>query len=559
MIVSTGKKPIRIPSLWTIVLLIAVMFSMLGWAAPGTISAHAALTGTAPAADARLEQAPAEVKLTFNEPLESELYSISVWNARGKEIGGGKATLSEDRRELTKPLPKTGTGVYTVSYRVISADGHPVEGAYIFTVGNPPASEEVPLFPIEGHELHEGNHAGHHNSQVSWDMSLREYVQFGVRIAYYAALLMLAGWVLWTALLPRGSQELQTSMKDGLLQAQRAQLLLLLLYVFVHGLALVDTGGTNLWLKLLTGTDVGRSWLISLVWSMLGFVLIGRNKIIDAVWMLGLLGAKAMTGHAAGFDPKVYTVGLNFLHLFGSAVWVGGVTLLMLQWRKLGEVKSLYVASVSRGALWSIVLLIVTGILSTLAFLPKIEYVLYTQWGEFLIVKTVLVLIVLIIGAYIRGRMKRNKPLSELLKLDAVVMALIIAVVGIFTYISPLPANEPFYYHEMGEKQHGTMSISPNVPGTNEFIVKVFLPENTGEPKNITLRLHPLDKPESGAITVPVKPYKDEEVDSFTGFTKYTYKVSGPYLPFAGKWLVELRVQDPEDNEKVYKQEMRVY
>ncbi|ANE48787.1 hypothetical protein SY83_07810 [Paenibacillus swuensis] len=540
--------------------LVAVLFTALGVFMPGTADAHAQMVQAVPAADSRLETGPSSVTLKFNEAIEEQLYNINVLNAKGAKLGSAGARVTENGTVLRLELKqKPGEGVYTVSYSVISADGHPVEGAYVFTVGDPPATEDVPKFPIEGHELHEGDHAGHVNQQVSWDMDLQQYVQFAVRIAYYIALLILSGWVLWNAVLPIGSQDLQTSLKDGMLLAQRAQLLLLLLYIFVHAWNLVGQQGLNQWSRLFTQTDVGLSWMVSLVWSFVGFVILGRNRMMDIVWVMVLLSAKAMTGHAAGFDPQWLTVSLNYAHLLASAVWVGGVTLLLVQWRKLGEVKEAYVSAVSRGALWSIVALIATGILSTFVFLPRIDYLLYTQWGEFLILKTVLVLTVLVVGAYLRNRIKKGKALSELLKLDAGLMAAILVIVGIFTYISPLPANEPLYFHEMGETQHGTVRISPNVPGVNTFTVKVFLPENRGEPKQVLLRMHPLDRPETGAITVPVKAFKDEDFDAFTGFEKYAYKVEGPYLPFAGKWLVELRVLDPEDNEKVYKTEMRIY
>lgn len=539
--------------------LMLALFTLLMWTMPGIIQAHSELVESLPQADSRLKASPTQVVLTFNEAIEAEFIELDVLNSKGAEVNNEKAQVSDNHKQLLLDLPQLKEGIYTVTYKIISADGHPVSGAYVFTVGNPSETSKSPLFPIEGHELHEGNHSGHIEHQVTWSMSFAQYIQFTVRILYYLGLLVLAGWVFWNGVFWNHNESLKASMKEWLIQAQRFQLIILMLYIFVHAWNLVGDTGSEQWIKLFTKTDVGMSWTISFVWSLLGFVVLARNRYIDFIWAAGLLGAKALSGHAVGFDPVVYTSGLNFIHLLASAVWVGGITYLALQWRELGESKQAALSMVSKGALYSIIALIITGIASTLAFLPKLSYVLYTQWGEFLIIKTVLVLTVLVVGAYLRSRIKKNKSLSDLLKLDIILMVCIVGVVGIFTFISPVPANEPLYWHDMGTKIHMTTKITPNAPGKNQFIVKIWLPEKSAAPKSTVLRMHPLDSEETGPITVPIVPSVDEEFDSFTGFKKYTYQVEGPYLPFPGRWLVEVRVIDPEDNEKVYKQEMRVY
>jgi copper transport protein len=60
-------------------------------------------------------------------------------------------------------------------------------------------------------------------------------------------------------------------------------------------------------------------------------------------------------------------------------------------------------------------------------------------------------------------------------------------------------------------------------------------------------------------IEVPLVPYEDQKQEESFGFVRYSFKAEGAYLPLRGNWLVEVRVMDADDNEKVYKKETMVY
>src|SRR5690606_18912928 len=128
-------------------------------------------------------------------------------------------------------------------------------------------------------------------------------------------------------------------------------------------------------------------------------------------------------------------------------------------------------------ALISIIILTISGIVMTWLLLPSWLYLLYTAWGKWLLVKAALVLIVIVLGVFLRKRAKRGElPRGTLLKLDGLLMAAIIVIVSIFTYISPEPGNAPLNFHEMGDELHYTLAISPNGPGPNRVSLKVWLP-----------------------------------------------------------------------------------
>lgn len=531
-----------------------VMVAVMLWAvSPAQVMAHASVETMAPEPNTRMEEGPTQIELRFNEPIETGFGGVQVLDSMSKPVTDQQQSVSADRRTITLPLPKLGEGVYTVSYGVVSADGHPVSGSYIFVVGNPPNAKDASTF-----DLHKQlGHTGHGSATEVTASELLLYLSRGL---YYAALLLSAGLLLWFGLL-RAKTELQRSQFDkwGLL-TMRALLLTSMLYVFVHTRELMEGQPSPDWLRLFTRTEIGISWLMLLALALLGFLVLKSGAVWRALWAAAVLVLESLSGHAAAYEPKWYSVLLDNVHLFASAIWAGGLAFLLVLWREERKDAGRFAEVFSRAAWISIVVLTISGVLSTLLFLPDFSYLFYTSWGVLLVIKTVLVLLVIVTGALLRLRVRRGDlPHSGLLKLDVGLMAAIVLVVGIFTYISPLPANEPFSKHLMGTDKHITLRITPNVPGENKVIVKVWLPEQSGAPKRVKLLLRSIDKPELGALEVPIEAYDDEEIDTFDGYIKATYRAEGPFIPFPGQWKAEIRILTQQDDELVHTETFRNY
>lgn len=106
---------------------------------PSSAWAHARLVKSIPANRAVLAQAPAQLQLWFNEPLEVRFSRISVWNAAGQQVDkGGLQADPQDTKKLTLPLPALEAGLYTVKYRVLSVDSHIIENQLSFTIQKSP-------------------------------------------------------------------------------------------------------------------------------------------------------------------------------------------------------------------------------------------------------------------------------------------------------------------------------------------------------------------------------------------------------------------------------------
>jgi methionine-rich copper-binding protein CopC len=114
---------------WPIAILtMFVLIPISGWT-------HAVLVKSSPPRRAALTRSPARVQLWFNERLESQFSTLSVWDASGHPVDNKDIQVDpDDSKKLSVGLPDLTPGTYTVKFRVLSVDGHIVESEYPFTV-----------------------------------------------------------------------------------------------------------------------------------------------------------------------------------------------------------------------------------------------------------------------------------------------------------------------------------------------------------------------------------------------------------------------------------------
>jgi copper transport protein len=537
---------------WISSLLLIIFMTMALFLAPEEAAAHANLVDTVPPANAELAQAPPKVVLIFNERLEEGLLSVKVFDANKKPVTANKPQINTGRTTVTLDLPGLGTGSYLVTYRVISADGHLVEGTYLFAVG-----QSLSQQPIEA-----GSEMEHfHSHGLTAGTGFTDIVQFISRIAYYALMLAFTGWVLWLRFSGIKSEGALSVLKGWTIQLQRGFVIAFIFLMFTHLFAMIGDGGPEALGTLFTDTSIGYLWIISLVLSLLGFVLLYRSLWLDLLWVLSIWLCKSLNGHAAAFQPEGQTITLDVIHLAAAALWVGGLLMLLVLWRQSKESAAALFPRVSTIALVCIVVLIVSGVFSVLIFLPDFRYIVETQWGILLLVKSALVLLVAATGALLRMMRKKRGPSQTalLLKMDGILALMIVGIVGVFTYLTPLPVNDPLNWHVMGEKIHMTAQITPNNPGVNDFTVKVWLPEALGKPKQVILKMKDSGTPDIAPLEVPLVYTEDTTMEEAYGMKKHTYKARGAYLPYPGYWDLEVRVMDSNDDETVYDKQIRLY
>ncbi|BCJ58844.1 copper resistance CopC family protein [Micromonospora endophytica] len=101
--------------------------------------AHNALRKATPTQDAELESAPTKITLEFMQKLNPQFTTITLSDADKQQVDVSEPEISGTKGTVAIDVP-LANGVYTVAYRVVSVDGHPVQGSYKFTVADPTAT-----------------------------------------------------------------------------------------------------------------------------------------------------------------------------------------------------------------------------------------------------------------------------------------------------------------------------------------------------------------------------------------------------------------------------------
>lgn len=374
--------------------LLSVLAALLIAASPAT--AHAVLESSTPAADAVLQQAPSSVSLVFDESVTLLPDSVRVFGPDGKQVDdktvghahGDPATAEVGLRD---DLPD---GTYLVSYRVVSADSHPVEGAYTFVVGH--ASRTAAPVPTDD------------NGSRSVEVTLG----FSRWLSYAGSALGLGGlaflaWC-WPAGWRRRRATLLVSGGVGALAAGTA-LSLVLKGPYDAGLGLGSMGDRTL-LREVLGTTYGRAldvrlFLIALVVLLLTYRDRVRPRVVAIASMVLLAGVGvtfALCGHAAAGGHRPLAIASDTLHLTAMSLWLGGLLLLLGAVLVAGaahEDVTPPVLRFSNLATGAVTLLIATGIYQTLREVKSFDVLEHSHYGHLLLVKLGIVAVVFFAAA----------------------------------------------------------------------------------------------------------------------------------------------------------------
>ena len=389
---------------------LAILVGLLGIAfmLAGPASAHATLVTSSPADGARLNTAPHTVTITFDESVGlGNLGYLHVTNQAGKRVDaraayhpGGDGTKIAD--DLQSGL---GDGTYTASFRVISADSHPVAGTIQFVVGNGPLVRGV----TGGSTVNSG-------SSVAFDV---------VRWISYAGLALLGGAWLILLLWPAGRDDRRAR---GIVwtgwggATLGAALELLMQGPYSAGAGLAKLGSWSL-LDDTLHTQYGTLHCIRLV--LLGALAVGFARSLQpdaqpARWeaALALVGVGiawtfSAAGHGATTPPTWISVPDDMLHVLAMATWIGGLVMLvgaLLPRREPDEIRAA-LPLFSRVAFTSVVVLALSGTYSAFRGVGTVNAIFTTTYG-WLVVGKVLLLLAILAVANVSRRLVRRRTVA---------------------------------------------------------------------------------------------------------------------------------------------------
>ncbi|QOV40968.1 copper resistance protein CopC [Streptomyces ferrugineus] len=353
----------------------------------GPASAHAALRATDPEDGAVLKSAPRDITLTFTESVGLLDDSFRVLDPDGRRLRTGEPEHAPDGGDTARvTLPaKLDQGTYTVAWRVVSADSHPVSGAFTFSVGKPSLTKAtVDTGPTE-------------------DPATKSLYNIARYLAYLAVALLIGTATFMAVCRPPDGPVLHRLLRTSwwtLLGATLALLVLRAPYETGEGplgalsadsLPRTLSSRTGLVLVVRLGLlAVAAGYLVRLVRSRRPFGWAG------AALAVGLAMTWAAGEHAsAGIQVPVAMVS-SALHLLATAVWLGGLTALLVTLYR-ARLTPAAVTGFSRLAFASVTVLVGTGVYQSWRGLGSWDALTGTTYGRFLTLK--LAAVVLLLGA----------------------------------------------------------------------------------------------------------------------------------------------------------------
>ncbi|MGB3447038.1 MAG: CopD family protein [Xanthobacteraceae bacterium] len=469
-------------AVWAMLMLLTALI-------PSVAFAHASLIGSDPSDGALVMRALAAVTLTFNEP-------VAPLTIRIVDASGAATAVTDIRRDgaqlILTPPAMPGDGARVVSWRVMSADGHPVGGSLTFWIGQ--RGNAAPL------------------TVRSDDKVLRGAIWLA-RLVIYLGLFVGVGGALFAAWI--GPRDVVVMRRIGVAVSVAALVALVLSVglqgLDVLGLPLPSLSNGDAWAIGARGSFGHAAALdaAALLLAMLSFRCSPPfRRVMALIALVGAGLALAATGHAASAQPRYLTMPAVFLHGVSLAFWIGALPPLALAMRGPREAAIGILTRFSRVIPFAVAALLVSGLLLAIIQLERFDALWTTDYGRVLAIKLALAAALLLLALWNRlrltprigrgghaRRLMRRSIFAEL----ALVIA-ILGVVGLWRFTPPpralVMANDDFFTHVHAERAMADVTLSPGHAGPITITIQLRMPdERLLDAKGVSVTL---SKPDAG-------------------------------------------------------------
>ncbi|MFL5926533.1 MAG: copper resistance CopC/CopD family protein, partial [Gaiellaceae bacterium] len=371
---------------------------------PAVALAHASLVGAQPADGAVVRDPPAAVRLFFDDAIRAQQGIRAVRNSGGSVLGGRAHVVGG--RELVIPLRgRLRRGGYTVLWRVLADDGHPVAGITTFAVGaGEPRPQAVLAAPSE-----------------------ERAVPGFERWLFLSGVLLAVGLSVFRLAMPREAAPSLRLLAAGFVLTA------------VGGAALVERTSLSTRFGVVVAVAVG----VAVVGAAAALAAGVLPPLASVAWLCGLalVLAPSASGHALDRGTPRLEFPVDVLHVAASSVWFGGLVALVVAARR-GVFREHVVRRFSTLALVAVGVIGATGLIRAFSELSSIGQVWGTSYGRLLIAKTGLFVALIFFGWANRHRfvpaLARSAPrLRRNLGAEIVLLLGLIAVVAILTQSRP--------------------------------------------------------------------------------------------------------------------------
>ncbi len=539
---------------------------------PAVAGAHAALLKTSPSASGTVNSSPADVALTYSEPVEPRFAIVSVTNADGENVTTGRpARSTSNPNQLVTPLQSLPEGWYLVYWRVISVDGHPVRGAFTFAVGPNPGP--APQFQIP-----------------SLSETAATTGQLIARWAMFLTFLSSIGLAVFRLGVAQPVARDGVSLKPitiALAISLGLALVAIPVYVLIATAdfaqrSIFDLGNV---VPLIRDSAFGRGYvdleIVTALFALAVAVAIAtdrperpRRSVANLLALAGAalaagaaLFVPGLSGHAGQYSPRGESLILDAVHLAAVSTWIGGLIGLIVLAATAGSRRMPAMVSAvprfSRVAFSSVAVIILSGTLAALTRFPTLSSVWQTGYGQALLVKIGILLAAMAVAAINlldtkpRIAAARERPdvgpgavalLRRLIGVELFLLVGAIFAAAVLSSLAPPPKSLASIGHSLARVGPGVVAKTIT-KGPYALNVKVA-PNRAAVPNAFSVKLTKNGKPVTGADVVTTFTMLDMEMGQqayrLTAKPDGTYSRDGvPSLVMVGHWGLNFHVTPP--------------
>lgn len=490
------------------------------------VAAHAVLEASTPRPDSVVSALPARVTLRYDEAVTVLPGSLRVYGPDGSRVDRGDVGHRDGRdEEVGVSLGAGGAqGTYLVSWRVVSADSHPVSGAFTFSVGRPSAT---PVAPSE-------------QSSTPLGVALGAARWLGyVGSALLVGVLLVLGWCWREGWASRRARRLMSAGGVLLAAGAVADVLLKGPYDAALGLGAAFHGDV---LREVLGSTYGHATVARFVLALAGLALVRLRVGSRAVALLFavLVGLSfALAGHAAAGPGHVVAAVNDTVHVAAASVWLGGLVLLLVAVLPDAApgVAGVVARRFSSLALGTVVLLAVTGFYQAARQVGSLSAATSTSYGRELLVKVGVVLVLVVLATVSRNLVQRSigaaGRLRTLVAAEATLIALVLGITA--ALVATEPAKTAYHPTTSAnlELVGDTVQVSAVPAGNRTVELHLYVfgkDQQPSDPKEITASV---SLPAKSIAALPV-----QLQDAGPGHRQAILAV-----PVAGEWRLAVTVR----------------
>lgn len=400
-------------------LLLAVTVVVVAVAGATPASAHAILEGTDPANNGQYDESPREITLAFTESVEVNLGGVRLYDDRAARVSAGTPKHPDGKAdEVVVAIPKLDDGAYVVTWRVLSADAHPVRGAFTFSVGDAAAADSTRVQNLASRLLTE--QGGDTVVGVIYALA-----RFGV-FAGVALLIGSAALLVWVWPEGRTVTTAQRLVWLGWALAVVATVVGFMVQgAYAAALGLGGVFDPGVWSEV-AGTRFGQVSMLRLalllVAAALVRVLLARRDThaegpVPRWWPLaagltgiGLVLMPGLSGHASTGSQPALAIVADAVHLAAVGLWVGALPVLgfaLLRTADLAELRRA-VPRYSQLALGCVIAIVVSGGYQAWRQVGSLDQLTSTDFGRLLLIKLGFFVALIVAAAFSRDVVNRK-------------------------------------------------------------------------------------------------------------------------------------------------------